>query len=389
MIKCIKHISLIICFLSILVLFFACNNIKLNIYNLEIFEYDWTLPGGSNQRNNISKSAQKIRDNLTLKWYYNTDAGYPKYPITVTNNIIFTANLEGYITLSDIRNGAKIGSLSVPQKSVTSAPIVKDNSIIFTTNGYRNNFIAKYNLIEGKYIWQKNIPRSETLMIAESDFVIAATIKGDLIKFDIENGNVLWNAKTQNPLENYLSFYSSPAYLKGAIYIGNDNGKLYKIDVNNGKIINSTNLGSMINSDVSIFNEKIFISANNNNFYCLDDSLNILWTKNLNTKTINSNCFDSTYVYIAGINGYVYCLNQSDGTEIWKFKTGGTITGSPIINNDKIFIGSFDKNIYCLNKNNGKVIWKYELDGRIRGGAVIWQNYLLVTSDDKNIYCFQ
>ncbi|MCX7834330.1 MAG: PQQ-binding-like beta-propeller repeat protein [Ignavibacteria bacterium] len=389
MIKYLKHIYLFIFILLIILIFESCNYVKLNIHYLELSENDWIIPGGSNQRDNISKSILNISDNPTLQWYYNSDAGYPKYPLTIANNIIFSANLEGYITLSDINTGSRIGSFSVPAKSITSAPIIINNSIIFTTNGYKENFVGRYNLIEGKYKWQRQIPRCETLMIAESDYIIIATVNGDLLKINSENGDMIWNAKTQNSSEIFSAFYSSPALLKGSIFIGNDNGNIYKIDVNTGKIVKKLELESMINSDISIYNDKIFFSANNNNFYCCNETLSIIWERNLNSKTINSNCFDIDKLYIAAINGYIYCLNQSNGNEIWKYKTGGTITGSPIIHNEKIFIGSFDKNIYCLNKNNGNLLWKYQLDGRIRGGLVIWKNYLIVTSDDKNIYCFK
>ncbi len=180
--KYLKHIYLTICLISILLITESCNNIKLNIYNLQLKEFDWSIPGGSNQRDNISKSTSKIKDNPTVKWYYNSDAGYPKYSVTVTNNIIFTANLEGYIILFDINTGSKIGSISTNPKSITSAPVIRDNCIIFTTNGYKGNFIAKYNLIEGKYIWQKQISRCETLSIVENDYVIVSTVNGDILK---------------------------------------------------------------------------------------------------------------------------------------------------------------------------------------------------------------
>ncbi len=387
--KFIKHKYLYIFLLSIISILQGCTTIKLNLYNFETKEEDWTIPGGSNQRDNISKSQYKISNNPSLLWYYNSDAGYPKYPVTVANNIIFTSNLEGYILLSDINTGSKIGSLYVNPKSITSAPVIKDNCILFTTNGYKGNFIASYNLIDGKYKWTKQIPRCETLLLVENNFIFTATVKGDLLKMHLENGDLLWNAKTKNQGENFLSFYSSPALIDSILYIGNDNGKLYKINANTGEIIKYLNVEAAINSDISIFNKRIFFSANNNIFFCCDEDLNIIWEKNLNTKTINSNCFDSDYIYIAAVNGAIFCLNILDGNELWNYKTGGTITASPVIHNDKIFIGSFDKNIYCLNKNNGNIIWKYKLDGRIRSGIAIWKDYIIVTSDDKNIYCFK
>ncbi|UCC92142.1 MAG: PQQ-like beta-propeller repeat protein, partial [Candidatus Aenigmatarchaeota archaeon] len=42
-----------------------------------------------------------------------------------------------------------------------------------------------------------------------------------------------------------------------------------------------------------------------------------------------------------------YCLNLR-GEEVWRFKTGGKIWSKPLIFKNRIYFGSFDCHLYCL-----------------------------------------
>lgn len=49
----------------------------------------------------------------------------------------------------------------------------------------------------------------------------------------------------------------------------------------------------------------------------------------------------------------------------WKFKTGGPITDSPTISDNKLIIGSSDHHVYALDLNKGKLLWKTDLGDRV------------------------
>jgi len=56
-------------------------------------------------------------------------------------------------------------------------------------------------------------------------------------------------------------------------------------------------------------------------------------------------------------SGKVVCLDGRDGSERWKFFTGGPVRFAPTVNNGKVYFGSDDGYVYCLHASDGSLIW--------------------------------
>lgn len=74
-------------------------------------------------------------------------------------------------------------------------------------------------------------------------------------------------------------------------------------------------------------------------------------------------CLDEEKVYFGVDNGHFIALNQTDGSEAWKFKVGypadgKSIFSSPAIHKNLVYFGSYDGNVYALDKNSGELRWK-------------------------------
>jgi len=88
-------------------------------------------------------------------------------------------------------------------------------------------------------------------------------------------------------------------------------------------------------------------------------------------------------VYFGANDGIVYCLDESDGTSVWKFEVQNPEEGArkhfstPVLFNNRLYIGGADKYLYCLDASNGKLQWKVEIDDWIRSSPV---------ADDKGIH---
>ncbi|MBI2609902.1 PQQ-binding-like beta-propeller repeat protein [Candidatus Giovannonibacteria bacterium] len=75
-------------------------------------------------------------------------------------------------------------------------------------------------------------------------------------------------------------------------------------------------------------------------------------------------CMDNEKIYFGSDNGFLWAINQNDGSVAWKYKVGypsmgKSIFSSPAINKKMIYFGSYDGNFYCQNAKDGKIIWKY------------------------------
>jgi outer membrane protein assembly factor BamB len=53
------------------------------------------------------------------------------------------------------------------------------------------------------------------------------------------------------------------------------------------------------------------------------------------------------------------CLDTESGTEQWKFFADGPIRFAPTVYNSKVYFGSDDGYVYCLNGTDGSLVWKH------------------------------
>ena len=71
-------------------------------------------------------------------------------------------------------------------------------------------------------------------------------------------------------------------------------------------------------------------------------------------------------VFIGSQDNKLYCLNATNGLEIWDYATGDWISSSPAVADNKVYVGSFDGFLYCFDTYNGTTLWEHPI------GDMIW-----------------
>jgi outer membrane protein assembly factor BamB len=71
---------------------------------------------------------------------------------------------------------------------------------------------------------------------------------------------------------------------------------------------------------------------------------------------------------LCGVNSS--SADAQDGI-VWKFKTAGIITSSPLVYDGKVYCGSDDTYLYCRNAVTGEAIWNFKADTSILSTPVI------------------
>src|SRR5262249_49721556 len=73
------------------------------------------------------------------------------------------------------------------------------------------------------------------------------------------------------------------------------------------------------------------------------------------------------YQHDSGHGGYssasqLNSSNVSTLAEAWNFKTGGWVTGTPIVADGKVYVGSWDGKMYALRESDGSPLWSFTGD---------------------------
>jgi outer membrane protein assembly factor BamB len=113
----------------------------------------------------------------------------------------------------------------------------------------------------------------------------------------------------------------------------------------------------------AIVDGKLYIGSANGNIYCLDatNGHEIWFNFKINAGIQSSPAIENGYLYINGWDGLIYCLNAQTGDIVWKFETGYGTSASPTIVNGYVYATSQDRNLYCLNALNGQEAWRFSL----------------------------
>jgi PQQ-like domain len=170
-------------------------------------------------------------------------------------------------------------------------------------------------------------------IIGANGLLYVSTSRG-LYAVDASTGDLHWTYPTELPLGH------SPTIYQGIAYVGGLDHKLHAIDAN-------PDVDQLpLQPDSSGQNVRI-----NNR---------VRWTFEAEAGFETNPLVIGTTVYVGNRDGFMYAVNSSNGSLLWKFQTGGPILFSAAASRDntKIYFASNDSYAYALNAQTGAQIWK-------------------------------
>ncbi len=93
-------------------------------------------------------------------------------------------------------------------------------------------------------------------------------------------------------------------------------------------------------------------------------------------------------VIFGGSDGYVYVLNEIDGSLKWKKQTGAAVLGTAVISENNICIGGSEK-YFAFDIESGTEVWSAPVEGPVMGLTTIYKNSLVFGAWDTYLYCLE
>ena len=163
------------------------------------------------------------------------------------------------------------------------------------------------------------------------------------------------------------AIYSAPAYADGRLYIGDDYGYFYCINIKNGKTLWRRKTGSRINSVAAIEDNKVLFGSTDGNIYCLNatDGTDV-WTFPTDKAVMGCPVItklpdnDIKVVLIGGSDGCFRAITLNEGKQVWCFnELKGYVVTRACVHNNKVYFGAWDCHLYALNLTDGSLAWKW------------------------------
>ncbi|MCD6461262.1 MAG: PQQ-binding-like beta-propeller repeat protein [Thermoplasmata archaeon] len=206
-------------------------------------------------------------------------------------------------------------------------------------------FAAVYD--NGTTAWWRPEVRGMSSPAICGDLVVAGSTNGTVYALYRSNGSICWTADI-NLSPVYSGITSSPAISDGAVYIGvfnesGGNGGLCKLDASTGQIVwHLDNISSVHLSKPAVSDGRVYVGE---------------------MGLFNSTAFSYEPPY------GLLCVNESDGSLLWRFSTGGPVASSPAVAGNKVFFSSKDGRLYAISLE-GAEMWNRSIGASISSPAV-------------------
>jgi outer membrane protein assembly factor BamB len=184
-----------------------------------------------------------------------------------------------------------------------------------------------------------------------------ANSAGALSAVDTFNGSLLWTGTipTNAPL------VGAPALANGVVFVGGDDGNLYRFGIQTGNLIGTVALDGVPTSP-TLTASTVYVGTDNGTVYAIDQaSGNELWASSVGAAIHQPPTVDSAGTLFVGDDaGHISELNPATGALITQLTTGGAaVTVAPSASGSFVLVGSADGDVRAFNLTTGDTAWTY------------------------------
>lgn len=245
-----------------------------------------------------------------------------------------------------------------------------------------------------------NAKAGSSLSIAEGKIFI--NCNDFLICLDGYSGKTLWKSSCK---PNPYGSWSSPAYHDGKVFFSNY--ETLCLNAKDGSELWSfmppSKLGA-VNGGPVISEGKVIVSDwDGHHYYCLEDVTGLeIWNFTVygysqSTPAISGDrVIFGSWEWDSDCGGRIYCVNLTDGHELWNISTKNSPCGSASIFDDVMYMTTFNfygpGDIFAISLSNGSIIWDEKIS-RTDSTPILNKGKLYVCGgvngfSDLQTYCF-
>ena len=167
----------------------------------------------------------------------------------------------------------------------------------------------------------------------------------------------------------------SPVLCGRRVYLLKNNGALYAISRNTGRVSWTRKLGSLAAASPACDRGTIYAvllkrfseSGGGRVIAVAAKDGHTRWSRRLPSRSESSPLVDRGRVYIGSEDGTVYSLRTRDGQVRWRAKAAGAVKGAIALDAGKLYFGDYGGKVHAIRRSNGTKVWEKSPAG---GGAL-------------------
>jgi len=309
--------------------------------------------------------------------------------LCATRDAIFVPTLDGRLSILDLRppknkskQKKKILQKNKLAHGLAGTIAIAQQSLVVAMR-FGKETLMRYDLQNGNKLWEIDAGDIDSEpLIADSSIFVTALYK-HVDAYRLQDGKRVWQFRTES------QFHASPALSQGILVAASDDGKIYGLEAASGKKLWEFDCQEPVLATPAIHQNRVYLGAAREHVFALnlhDGAL--LWKSKIGAKVNHSPAVNDSLVIFSCGDGRVRAFDANNGAWRWTFRAGSVIGTSPLIAGNFVFFGSLDHNFYALNARTGDLRWQQELEGRVRTNPIIAGERLIVASEERFVYVF-
>jgi len=341
--------------------------------------------GGGIGRTNVAHSS--VDPPLAPLWEYDASAGFGPFSGAIAGNNLFVGNLSGEVHVVDIPTGKGMGKYDFGT-AIVGTPVV-DRDLMYLALSRSEESLIAYNLVTAKIEWRARLGDIETSPLLMNKRLYVTSLEGSLICADSRNGEIVWRFTLPTNLRT-RTIRSSPASDGVVVVFGCDDGDVYAVGIDDGKLRWTAKTGGSVLASPSVTLGKVFVGSLDNTFYAFDaGSGKLVWKQPLDAKIYSSQAVDDHAVFVGTSGRRVFCLDAQTGRVLWRAPTNSVVNAAPLVSGGAVYVGSLDKTLYAFDCASGELLWQYKSEGRIKTMPLATGQYLFLFAEDRSVIAFK
>lgn len=221
--------------------------------------------------------------------------------------------------------------------------------------------------------------------------VFIGSTDGKVYSIDLADGRKIWEFDTGDDIE------ASPLLLDETIYIGSLSGDFFSLDAHSGQVLwkhnidnpiyGSANWARMPNSQENL----ILVGSYDNRMYCFEaETGKLKWTYETDHYINGAPATDGENVVFGGCDEYLHIVSVVDGTKKGEVWAGSYIAGSAALVDNRAYLGHYDNKLVCIDIADQKIVWEYEdkeHGGPFFSSPAVGKDRILIGSRDGFLHC--
>ena len=362
----------------------GCNGIRL-IKPLMEGGDDWPVFAGSPSHANASN--QPLEPPLVLDWSYDLSAAAGDGSPIVIDSTVFVGNLRGELHAIRVRNGKKIGWVTLGD-AIEGSPAVDGNVAIVALSNSPKSLVA-FNLADGTIAWKEDYGDIEVTPLVLRGKVYFGNLAGEFFCVEKETGDQVWKYALPHN-ETLLGFRSSPAGQGSVVVAGADDGAVYAFDAARGTLVWRVETGAGIAAPPSIDSGRVFCGNLGGRITSIAlETGKIIWQYEAGSPVYGIVALSGGLALWGTLGGDVVALHERNGSMAWTRPVGVPINTGLVVARSVAYAGTLKRSLLALRLSDGEVVWREEVDGRIKTTPALADGRLFIVTDNRLLLSYR